>query len=174
MFTIWFIDDDENFMDTVKECLKISKDKDYGVFDGRIAIHFKDPHIDGQGIIDTITYQSHSIADIPDLIFLDLRYPVDKKNNVIDVMSLSGIKILKAIAQNEIFNSTNVCIFSEVPLDETAKENIKKMLNFSERKQLFIDKHKMKLSSNDIEINKLKYYLSKNCNSLQKIIDSLH
>lgn len=180
MLEIWFIDDDENFMEAMKRCLKIPTDKDYGIYNGRIAVHFKDPGIDGSSIINSINNATHQTSSVPDIIFLDLRYPLDKRNaitadndSIIDPLGLSGIKILKAINDNNIYNACFPIIFSEVSLNETNKQNIISKFGYISRSLKFIEKNS-NLSELSLQINGIDQYIAtKNCDSLKVIINKL-
>jgi len=181
MLTIWFIDDNENFMEAMKKCLGIDVEKEYGIFNNRIRINFLDPDIDGTNIIKTIEQAGHDTSIIPDIIFLDLRYPVDKRNvmnidennEIIDPLKLSGINILNALKENECFDACFPIIFSEVSLNETNKNEIKTLFNYNSRELLFMKKHN-NLSDIRLQINGLdRYVATKNCDSLKKIISKM-
>lgn len=179
MLEVWFIDDDENFIEAMKRCLKIKSDDDSGIFNNRIRVSFKDPGIDGSGIVNSINNAAHDTASIPDVIFLDLRYPIDKRNaladnnTVMDPLSLSGIKILKAIFENNTYDACFPIIFSEVSLNETNKDDIKKKFNYVTRTVKFIEKNPI-LSEINLQINGVDEYIAtKNCDSLKVIIQRL-
>ncbi len=176
MLNIWFIDDNENFMDAMKRCLSMDTEEDYGIFDGKIGIKFLDPGIDGSSIVNTIQNASHDSSLAPDIIFLDLRYPADKRNAMTetsdnaDPLQLSGMKILDAILHNDTFNSCYPIIFSEVSLNETHKNEIIEKYNYLDRSIRFIEKNS-KLQEIKLKIDGINSYVAtKNCDTMKAMI----
>jgi len=178
MFNVWFIDDDENFIDAMKRCLGIDIDANEGIFNQRIRVKFLDPGIDGSSIINIINNAKHKSSSIaPDVIFLDLRYPIDKRramtvtsNSTIDPLKLSGIKVLEAISKNDIFDSCYPIIFSEVSLNQTNKDEIINNYNYRERSMRFIEKNPM-LHDITLDIDGVNSYIAtKNCDSMKTMI----
>ncbi len=169
MTTIWFIDDNELFLEAMKKCLKIDANKNYGVFENKISVNFFDPGIDGLNIIEIINNARRDFST-PDVIFLDLRYPVDKRSGETNPMKLSGIKILDAMKQNSLFDSSYPVIFSEVALNEHHINEIKEKYNYSARNVKFIEKnpllHEIQLKINGID----SYIATKNCDSMKEIM----
>ena len=170
--TLWFIDDDAHLRQEIKDCFDIKSES--AIYTNQHGKEFKistiNPGIYGNWAIDKI----NSIGPengilIPDLIFLDLRYPIDKSNNETDVLKLHGMKVLEEILKNEYMKDTCVIIFSVYYIDAPTKTNILNKSKIKEREIRFAEKQKLKYDDTSLADISVK----KNCSSLKHFIDKL-
>ncbi|MDD2356450.1 MAG: hypothetical protein PHX13_00895 [Thiovulaceae bacterium] len=177
MLNIWFIDDNDAFLKTIRTCLGVKQKSMSGVYKNSVSITILDANIDGSSIVNTIRDSGHKTSHIPDFVFLDLRFPIDKRqastNIDNDPLKLSGIKILDAIIENDVYKSTIPIIFTAVSLDQHVKDSLTKRMSLQKRriliKEKFPDMKDMNISIDGID----GFIASKNCDSLQELVEKL-
>jgi len=168
--TVWFIDDDAHLRQAIKNCFNIKQET--GIYTNKNNKEFKistlNPGIHGVAAIKKVndTGPNNGIL-IPDLILLDLRYPIDRKNKETDVLKLHGIKVLEEILKNEYMNNTCVIIFSEFYIDAVTKTAIINKSKIKERETRFIEKQKLKYDDSSL----IDATIKKNCQSVKYFID---
>jgi len=168
MYKIWFIDDEPAFRRDVKDCFNLKSE--YGIYDNSIMMRIISTGIDGMQAKESIT--TVVIDDIPDLIFVDLRYPIDITNNETDIKKLHGVSVLKSLTGDIRYKNTMIVIFSQVSLSEDEKQYLIDLLGFENRKSQFLQKTHFGMDS--ISINKIAgMKIDKSCQNLRKIIDLL-
>ena len=168
--TVWFIDDHAHLRQEIKQCFDIKQES--AIYTNDKSQEFKisviNPGIDGREAIDLVHKTGHDNGYlVPDLILLDLRYPIDKQNNELNILELHGIKVMEEILKNEYMKNSCVVIFSEYFIDAPTKTIIIQKSKLKERETRFIEKQKIQYDSKSLsDVN-----IKKNCQSIKHFIN---
>jgi len=164
---IWFIDDEGQLREDIKECFDI--EKEYGEFEDNIFIKVVNSGKDGGHAYDLLSRMKTNEDLKPDVIFCDLRFSDENAKDTTNVLELGGVQLMKKISKLPEYENTLILTFTQMALSDNEKTDIQTVLKHGQRVSAFLNKTTFGFDS--IQLNEIENIrINKNCDSLRSII----
>jgi CheY-like chemotaxis protein len=167
---IWFIDDEGQQRQDVKDCFDL--EQEFGEFEDNIFIKVVNSGQDGKLAFDSLSRMKNSTGHKPDIIFCDLRFSDENIEEISSVLDLGGVKLMQKISKLPEYEETLILTFTQMPLSDDDKTKIQNVLKHGKRVGHFIDK--VAIGFDSIQLNEIENIrINKSCDNLRGIVKKI-